>query len=182
FGSKGNNFSMIKKGWHTFPINHKIPTYGIVDCDQYLPFWVSWSKSGSNLTISAGKGMRVGFNQFIQWTDTSNIWDVKHVGIKSYYNAIANWRFYTTRAHEDFHNVTGPYYIQSHNYPIYEWGINAKNELCFVKEGDIFFMVQPGIAFQNETVSFQLSSKNGNNSRHYLHLEHPDEFALGSTF
>ncbi|CAH1786996.1 unnamed protein product, partial [Owenia fusiformis] len=191
FGGGGNTYSFINKGKGTWPRKLQINTPGIVDCDEYQPFWVSWTKGRRTLTIAAGTGLCVGLNQILQWTDTSNIWNVNNIGIGAYYNAHASWRFYKTIAHEDCHRVTGPYYLQSLNYPTHEWGINANKELYIVKGGGHRFdMVQPGLTSENETVSFESHSEEGDYLRHLksnLHLEHPEKrnskiFALDSTF
>jgi Farnesoic acid 0-methyl transferase len=63
-GGYGNQQSFIRDFESSTEVQ-KVPTPGIMDCNNYRTFWISWA----NHNIKAGRGAVVGEAAFLDWTD-----------------------------------------------------------------------------------------------------------------
>ncbi|CAH1786992.1 unnamed protein product, partial [Owenia fusiformis] len=182
-GGAGNTQSFIAKGQNTYPRKVVVKTPYIVDCNQYRQFWVSWVPTTQGLMISAGEGLCQGVNTFMTWTDPDTFQEgvyVNSVGFGSYLGARGYWKFYRNLVNPDCHVKSGPFYLQSQNFPEYYFGYNERKEAYLLKgEQHPWFTLEPGLsAAGNNTVSFQSSEFPGFYLRHYgylLFLEHNDD-------
>ncbi|KAK3083638.1 hypothetical protein FSP39_000621 [Pinctada imbricata] len=74
-GRGGNSWSSIQKD----KTNRVQKTGNVLDCDEFLPFWVSWQ----NGDIEVGKGLKPFENTHLSWSD-ENYETVNEVIVKSY--------------------------------------------------------------------------------------------------
>lgn len=58
-----------------------------VDCNKYLPFWISWT----NNVIKVGKGIDVGKQTFLTWNDTAPH-AVNYVAFATGWGATGKWK------------------------------------------------------------------------------------------
>ncbi|VDI02936.1 Hypothetical predicted protein, partial [Mytilus galloprovincialis] len=85
FGINQNKYSQIRSMTSTYP-NANISWSGL-DCNCYVPLWVSWS----NKTIKAGTGSSIRGTVFISWID--HWFDASIVDIQITSTSPAYWIF-----------------------------------------------------------------------------------------
>lgn len=86
-GGYGNENSFIRD-YDTSVEVQKVATPGIMDCNNYLAFWVSWA----NNRITVGRGARIGESTFLDWVDPEQRF-FRGVTISTWNDARGLWDF-----------------------------------------------------------------------------------------
>ena len=86
-GSSGNDWCVIRKQRQTTDVAGAY-TPDILNCDQMLPFWVSWVDG----LIQLGRGSMIGDDLIVSWQDAEPL-AVSHVSISTYSTSEGYWQF-----------------------------------------------------------------------------------------
>lgn len=89
------------------------------------------------------------------------------------------------------HSITGPYLLQSQNYPTYQIGYDEQGQASITQQGNTFYLVKPGLSGDEGSVSLEAADKPRFHLRHYGYLldledrnnpRNPGIFHLDSSF
>ncbi|XP_062576006.1 uncharacterized protein LOC134237872 [Saccostrea cucullata] len=83
-GGSNNTWTYVRKSG-----DHKRGGSGVVDCDKFLPFWVTWD----NDVIRFGRGHILYENEILSWSDPDSSLDIKFLGLGTWSFDI-DWHIY----------------------------------------------------------------------------------------
>lgn len=93
-GGWDNSRSVIRATPHG-DIEEEAETIGILDCDVYKTFWLSWA--GGHIEV--GTGAEVGSKRFMHWVNPNVQWNVTAVGVSTGYDREGDWSFITNQGY-----------------------------------------------------------------------------------